>query len=68
MDIQCHHQLEFNKNWKTKSIALFKNFAASQLPPLQSLVSVDFQILLFQFKGLAPDVSLMAAVSGGPFE
>ncbi len=64
MDIQCHHQLEFNKNWKTKSIALFKNFVTSHLPPLQPRVSVDFQILLIQFKGLVPDGSLMAAVSG----
>jgi hypothetical protein len=64
MDIQCHHQLEFNKNWKTKSIALFKNFVASHLPQLRLRVSVDFQILLTQFKDLVPDVSLMAAVSG----
>ena len=64
MDIQRHHQLEFNKNCKTKSIALFKNFVAGHLPPLQPRVSVDFQILLIQFKGLVPDVSLMAAVSG----
>jgi hypothetical protein len=64
MDIQCHRQLGFNKNWKTKSIALFKNFVASHLPPLQPRAVLNFQILLIQFKGFAPDGSLMAAVSG----
>jgi hypothetical protein len=64
MDIQCHHRLDFNQNWKTKSIAPFKNSIANHLPPLQLRAVLNFQILLIQFKGLVPDVSLMAAVSG----
>ncbi len=41
MDIQCHHQLEFNKNWKTKSIVLFKNFVASHLLPNSALCRIQ---------------------------
>jgi hypothetical protein len=62
-----HHQLEFNKNWKTKSIVLFKNFIASHSPPLQPCVAFNFQILPIQFKSFVLAGSLLVAIFG-PFE